>query len=79
MCNLGNIFQSKLYYLLGDIDGIKPYIDVILLLIKDRFYNKIEQLIIIIGILHDADLKVNDCSCIIGLKGDPCLSYVIMW
>ena len=34
MCDLGDILQAKLYKMLGDIDGVKTYIDDILVLSK---------------------------------------------
>ena len=37
MCASGDIFQSKVYKLLGDIKGVKTYIDDILFLVKDIF------------------------------------------
>ena len=37
VCALGGIFQAKVDKLLGDIKGIKIYIDDILVLRKDRF------------------------------------------
>ena len=39
MCNLGDIFQAKLDEILGDIEGIKTYIDDILVLSGDCFLN----------------------------------------
>ena len=38
---LGGILQAKLYDILGDIEGVKTYIDDILILIKDSFDNHI--------------------------------------
>ena len=37
MCASGDIFQAKLDELLGDIEGVKKYIDDILVLSKDSF------------------------------------------
>ena len=37
MCASGDIFQSEVDKLLGDIEGVKTYIDDILVLGKDRF------------------------------------------
>ena len=37
LCASEDIFQAKLDELLGDIEGVKTYIDYILVLIKDRF------------------------------------------
>ena len=69
MCDSGDIFQAKLYELIGDIKGIKMHIDDILLLSKDCFTNHIEQLRIISGRLRAASLKVNYPKCIFGVKG----------
>ena len=73
------ILQAKLDNLLGDIKGLKTYIDDILGLIKDILYNPIEQLGIIFGRLRTAGLKFNACKCSFGLKGVPYLGYVITW
>ena len=37
MCDLGDMFQVRLDELLGDIEGVKMYINDILFLIKDSF------------------------------------------
>ena len=47
ICAYGDIFQDKVDDLLGDIEGVKTYIDDILVLGKDRFENQIDQLMII--------------------------------
>ena len=52
MCASGDILQSKVNELLGDIEGIKTYIDDIIVLSKDIFENHIYQLIIIFRRLH---------------------------
>ena len=44
MCPSGDIFQAKVDKLLGDIQGVKTYIDDILVLSKDSFENHIKQL-----------------------------------
>ena len=59
MCASGYIFQSKVNELLGDIEGVKIYIDDILVLSKDCFRDHIEHLKMIFGRLHTVDLKVN--------------------
>ena len=59
MCASGDIFQAKLDKLIGDIEGVKTYIDGILVLRKDRFENHIGQLRIIFARLRAAGLKVN--------------------
>ena len=40
----GNVFQSKMYNLIGDIKGVKTYIDDILCIGKDSFAQHINQL-----------------------------------
>ena len=77
MCASGDIFQAKVDELIGDIGGIKKYIDDILVLSKDFFRKHIEKLRMISGILHAADLKVNEPKCIYGLKDTSYLGYVI--
>ena len=66
MCASGNIFQSKVEEILGDIEGFKTYIDDILVLKNDSFENQIEQLIIIFGRLCAAGLIVNAPKCGLG-------------
>ena len=43
MCHLGYIFQSKVDKLLGNIEGVKRYIDNALILSKYFFTKHIEQ------------------------------------
>ena len=50
----GDILQAKVDGLLGDIEGVKTYIDDILVLSKDSFENHIDKLMIIFGRLHAA-------------------------
>ena len=52
-----DIIQSKVDELIGDIKGVKTYIDDILVLIKDCFKKHIYQLRIIFGRLSTAGLK----------------------
>ena len=73
ICASGDIFQAKLDELLGDIDGVKTYIDDILVLGKDSFENHIEQLIIIFGRLRTSGLNFNAPKCSFGFKGIPYL------
>ena len=77
MCASGDILQSKLDNLLGDIEGIKTYIGDIIVLSKDIFENHIDQLIIILRRLRAAGLKVNAHRCSFGLNDIPYLCYVI--
>ena len=66
MCDLGDIIQAKVDNLLGDIEGVKTYIDDILVLGKDSFEKHIYQLRIILGRLRPAGLKVNAPSVLLG-------------
>ena len=77
MCAPGNIFHAKLDKLLGDIEGVKTYIDDIIVLGKDSFEEHIEMLRIIFGRLRNAGLKVNAPKCSFGLKDILYLGYVI--
>ena len=77
MCASGNIFQAKVYELLGDIEGVKTYIDNILVLGKDIFEKHIDQLKIIFGGMRAVGLKFNAPKCSFGLKWIPYLGYVI--
>ena len=52
MCASGDIFQAKVYKMLGDIKVVKTYINNILVLSKERFSNHIEQLMTIFGRLR---------------------------
>ena len=77
MCTSGDILQAKIDELIGDIDGVKTYIDDIIVLIKDIFEKHIYQPIIIFGGLRTAGLKVNAPKYSFGLKEIPYLCYVI--
>ena len=73
---LGDIFQAKVDKLLGDIKGVKTYIDYISFLSKESFYKHIEKLRKIFIILRAAGLKVNYPKCIFGLNDITYLGYV---
>ena len=68
MCASVNMFQDKVNNLLGDIEGVKKYIDDILVLIKDCVTKHIEQPRIIFGRLRAEGLKVNAPKWSFGLK-----------
>ena len=59
MCASGDIFQAKVDELIGDIEGIKTYIDDILILTINVFEKRIDQLRILFGRLCTAGLKVS--------------------
>ena len=77
MCALGDIFQSKVDKLFGDIEGVKIYIYDTLVLINDCFKEHIDQLRIIFGRFRAAGLKINSPKCSFGLKDIPYLGYII--
>ena len=59
----GDIFQSKVDKILGDIKGFKMYINDILVLSKNCSKNHVDQLRIIFSRLRTAGLKVNAPMC----------------
>ena len=77
VCASGYTLQAKVYELLGDIKGLKTYIDDILVSIKDLFRKHIEQPRIILGRFSAAGLKVNALKFSFGLKEITYLGYVI--
>ena len=68
MCDPGGIFQDKIDELLGNIDEINIYIDDVLVLFKESFYNHTDQLIFILPRLRAVGLKVNPPKWSFGLK-----------
>ena len=60
LCGSGDIFQSKLDDLLGDIKGFNRYIDYILVLGKGSLSQHIYHIIVIFDRLRTAGLKLND-------------------
>ena len=78
VCASGYILQSKVDEILGDIKGVKTYIDDIIVSINDRFENHIYQLIIILVRLRAAGLKVNTHKCSFVINEIPYLCYVII-
>ena len=71
MCDSGDIFQSKVDEILGDVEGVKIYISDLLVLSKYCFRNHIEQLRMIFGRLRAAGFKVNSHKCSFALKSIP--------
>ena len=76
LCVSGDIFQTKVNELLGDIEGFKEYIDDILVLHKGTFAQHIKQLKVMFQRFCSAGLKVNE-KCSFGLKETPYLCYII--
>ena len=77
MCASVYIFQAKVDNLLSDIEGVKTYIDDILVLNQVCFINNVEQLRMIFVRLRAAGLKFNSPKCSFWLKEIPYLGYVI--
>jgi hypothetical protein len=77
MCVSGDIFQAKVNELLGDIEGVKAYIDDILVLNKGTFKDHVEQLRVCFSRIQKAGLKINAKKCSFGLKEIPYLGYII--
>ena len=73
----GDIFQAKVNELLGDIEGVKAYIDDILVLNKGTFKDHVAQLRICFQRIRKAGLKINAKKCSFGLKEIPYLGYII--
>ena len=70
-------FHAKVNKLLGDIEGVKAYIDNILILNKGTFAEHREQLRICFSCILKAGFKTNANKCSFGLKEIPYLGYVI--
>ena len=73
----GDVFQAKVYDLIGDIEGVRTYIDDILCIGKGTFAEHLEQLEEIFRRFEKAGLKVNAPKCSFGLKEIPYLGYII--
>ena len=73
----GDIFQAKMYDLIGNIEGVKTYIDDILCIGKGSFSQHLGQLEEIFRRFYKAGLKVNAAKCSFGLKEIPYLGYII--
>ncbi len=73
----GDIFQAKVNELLGDIEGVKAYIDDILVLNKGTFKDHVDQLCTCFQRIRRAGLKINAKKCSFGLKEIPYLDYII--
>ena len=70
-CTTGKILQAKVDELLGDIVGVKTYIDAIMLLGKGIFTQHIDQLRVVFSRLCVALLKVNAPKYSFGLNYIP--------
>ena len=73
----GNIFQKKVNELLGDIQGVKEYINNILVLNNGPFEDHVQKLPEIFKRFQKAGLKVNANKYSFGVKDIPYLGYII--
>ena len=72
-----DIFQAKIYELLGDIEGTKAYIDDILVVKRGTYKEHLEQLDEIFRRCRKAGLQVNAEKCRFGLEEIDYLGYII--
>ena len=72
-----DIFQAKIYELLGDIEGTKAYIDDILVVKKGTFKEHLEQLDEIFRRCQRAGIKLNAEKCRFGLNEIDYLGYIV--
>ena len=72
-----DIFQAKIYELLGDIEGTRAYIDNILVIKKGTFQEHLSQLEEIFRRCQKANLKLNAKKCSFGLNEIDYLGYIV--
>jgi hypothetical protein len=72
-----DIFQAKIYELLGDIEGTKAYIDDILVIKKGNYDEHLVQLDEVFRRCQRANIKINAEKCRFGLKEIDYLGYII--
>ena len=77
MVSSGDIFQAKVNELLGNIEGLKAYIDYILVLYKCNFVDNVEQLRICFSRICKSGLNNNANKCSFKLKKITYLWYII--
>ena len=77
ICASGDIFQYRVYKLLGDIEGVKTHTNNIWVLRKESFYKHNWKMMTIFGRFRAAGLRVNAPKCSFGLNAIPYLGYVI--
>jgi hypothetical protein len=77
MCCSGDVFQAKVDQLLGDIEGVKTYIDDILVINKGSFDDHMKQLDTCLARIQEARLKVKADKCSFGLSKILYLGYII--
>ena len=73
----GNVFQSKMYNLIGNIKGVKTYINDILCIGEGSFAQHINKLEETFRRFQKTGLKVNAAKCSFGLREIPYLGYIM--
>ena len=76
-CTLGDIFQEKLDKLIGYIEGVKTYIDDVLVLSKESLLKNMDQPRVIFDKMRATGLKVNAPKFSFGLTEITHIVYVI--
>ena len=72
-----DIFQAKIYELLGDLEGIKAYIDDVLVIKRGSFDEHLVQLEEVFRRCLKAGLKLNADKCRFGLNEIDYLGYIV--
>ena len=72
-----DIFQAKIYELIGDIDGTKAYIDDILVVKKGSFDEHLKQLEEVFTRCKKTGLRLNADKCCFGLNEIDYLGYIV--
>ena len=71
-----DIFQSKIYELLGDLEGTKAYLDDILVIHKEKFSEYLQQLEEVFRRSKKANLQLNADKCSFGINEINYLGYI---
>ena len=72
-----DIFQSKIYELLGDLEGTKAYLDDMLVIHKGKFYEHLQQLEEVFRRCKKANLQLNADKCSFGINEINYLGYIV--
>jgi len=72
-----DVFQAKIYELMGDIEGVKAYIDDLLVIKKGTFSQHLEQLEEVFRRCQKSNLKLNAEKCSFGLNEIEYLGYIV--
>ena len=72
-----DIFQAKIYELMGDLTGVKAYLDDILVIKKGTFSQHLTQLEEVFRRCLNSNLKLNADKCSFGLNEIEYLGYIV--